>query len=402
VKVLFLATRSPWPSTDGGRVLMARTIEGLHARGHAVTVVAPTSGESPVTDSSRDDQLRIIFVPVRPRPLVPSVLRSLMRRDPGSVLRHEHPAVAGAVSALLSREHFDIVHVEQLHALPQAAAAIARGVRVVLRAENVESDLWYQSAASRPWWRFLAESEAGKLARWERQALGRVTVTVALTRKDAERLRRLSPASCIEVVRAPMPAELPSDDRALAGAPPIVLLSSGWFPNRDGVKWFLRDIWPAVFARLPGARLHLFGRADPSAAGAGVVSHPAPDDARHVFVAGSIFVVPLRIASGASMRILEAWARGVPVVATPTAAAGLDVQNGHALALASTPAEFTRAFSTLFESRHAAVRAIAAGREVLREHHDPTRVAGDLDRIYITADEQHDSRHDGRAGPVSP
>jgi len=130
----------------------------------------------------------------------------------------------------------------------------------------------------------------------------------------------------------------------------------------------------------------------------GVVPHPAPDDARTIFVAGSIFVVPLRIASGASVRILEAWARGVPVVATPSAAAGLDVQNGHALALARTPAEFTRAFTTLFESRHAVDRAIAAGREVLREHHDPARLAADLDRIYITAIE----RHHGRTGPLSP
>jgi glycosyltransferase involved in cell wall biosynthesis len=398
VKVLFLATRSPWPSTDGGRVLMARTLEGLHARGHAVTVVAPTSGDSQVTRPSDGEWLRTILVPVRPRPLVPSVVRSLVRRHPGSVMRHDHPAVAGVVSELLPTEDFDIVHVEQLHALPHAAAAIACGVPVVLRAENVESDLWRDTAASQRRWRLLAEWEARKLARWEREALGRVAVTVAVTRKDADRLRRESPGSRIEVVRAPMPAELPGGDRTLAGAPPIVLLSSRWFPNRDGVTWFLRDIWPAVFARLPGARAHLFGHVDTSGAGPGVVPHPAPDDARTIFVAGSIFVVPLRIASGASVRILEAWARGVPVVATPTAAAGLDVQNGHALARARAPAEFTRAFTTLFESCHAVDRAIAAGREVLREHHDPARLAADLDRIYITAIE----RHNGRTGPPSP
>ena len=285
---------------------MARTLEGLHARGHAVTVIAPTSGESHVTEPSRGDWLRTIFVPVRPRPLVPSVARALMRRHPGSMMRHDHPAVAGVVWDLLPRENFDIVHVEQLHALPHAAAAFARGVPVVLRAENVESDLWHQSAASRPWWRFPAEWEARKLARWEGEALGRVAVTVAVTRKDADRLRRLSPASRIEVVRAPMPAELSIGDRALNGAPPIVLLSSDWFPNRDGATWFLRHIWPAVFASIP--RGFFF---PPGPAGG---ARPPPRGWCCFFLF-SFLVFFLRFASGPVRWFVLGWARGGGVVA---------------------------------------------------------------------------------------
>jgi glycosyltransferase involved in cell wall biosynthesis len=185
-----------------------------------------------------------------------------------------------------------------------------------------------------------------------------------------------------------MPSELPACDRALAGAPPIVLLCSRWFPNHDGVTWFLREVWPAVLAGLPGARLHLFGPAGMSGIGAGVIQHAAPEDARSVFDRGSIFVVPLRIASGTSMRILEAWARGVPVVATPEAAAGLDLAGEESVALARTSAEFTRAFTALFDSRHAVERATTAGRGLLRARHEPTRIAGDLDRIYASVIER--------------
>ena len=64
--VLFVATRSPWPSVDGGRVLMAHTIAGLRARGHAVTVVAPNPDGSATPPPDAAD-LRVRLVPVRRR-----------------------------------------------------------------------------------------------------------------------------------------------------------------------------------------------------------------------------------------------------------------------------------------------------------------------------------------------
>jgi glycosyltransferase involved in cell wall biosynthesis len=66
----------------------------------------------------------------------------------------------------------------------------------------------------------------------------------------------------------------------------------------------------------------------------GVETHPAPADSREAFAPGAILVVPLRIASGIRMKILEAWARGLPVVATPEAAAGLEAEDGRELLLA--------------------------------------------------------------------
>ena len=387
MNVLFVATRSPWPSADGGRVLMARTLDALRSSGHTVTVVAPTL-EAPHPALTPDGSwLHIRLVPVGVRSRASSLARAVLPRTPGSVLRHHHPEVAAVVSDLLDREVFDLVHVEQLHALTHVDPSATGGVPVLLRAENVESDLWRQTAASR-WWRRPAAWEARRLARFERDAMRRVAVTVALTEPDAARLRGLSPGSRVDVVRAPMPAELPPGTRTLDGAPAIALLSSRWFPNRDGAAWFLRHIWPEVAASLPGARLHVFGHPHPGVAGVGVVAHPAPpeqDDASVVFARGSIFVVPLGIASGVRMRILEAWARGIPVVATPAAAAGLDVHEPCAVSIARTPAEFTRAFRALSASQSAVDQAVAAGRAVLRNHHDPSRLALDLDRIYRAA-----------------
>lgn len=405
MNVLFVATRSPWPSVDGGRVLMAQTIAGLRARGHRVTVVAPTpvsadmTPDTPLGPDGAGD-LRLRFVPVRRRGWAESIVRAGFSLCPPAIERHRQPAIAREVGRCL-RAGVDVVHVQQLHAFANVGGVAGRGVPIVLRAENVETDLWRQAGA-RAWWGPAARWSTAALQRWERAALERATSTAAVSDRDAAALRRLAPHAAIDVVPIPMPAALPAGPR-LGGEPAIVLMASAWRPNRDGASWFLGRIWPGVAAALPAARLHVFGLPAGARPGPGVEAHPRPDASIEAFPDGAIAVVPLRIASGANVRILEAWARGLPVVASPIAAggvggggvaagsvgaagvaAGVASGAGVAVAAACTAAEFTAAFRRLTEPA-ARERAVAAGRAALVAHHDPAAMAAGLERVYEAA-----------------
>lgn len=363
LNVLVVATKTPWPPVDGGRLLLALTLEGLEAAGCRTTLVAP--------------ELR----PLRPGPVaVQSVLSGL----PLAIARHRQPALAGDVERHLDAERYDLVHVEQLQALPQAEPAFRRGVPVVLRQQNVESDLWAATAARTPGLKGrLLGIESRRLARWEGRAVRRVAATLPLTNEDAVRLNWLSSGrGRIRVVRAPFP-DLPPGPAPLSGDPPLVLLvSRGWLPNEDSVAWFLGEVWPAVRAEAPGAVLHIFG-ADPNAAPPpGAVHHPAPRDSAEAFAPGSILAVPLRIASGVRMKILEAWARGVPVVGTPAAVAGLEAEDGRELLVAADARDFARAVARLHREPDLVQRLVEEGRRARLERHDPARVVADLLAVY--------------------
>jgi glycosyltransferase involved in cell wall biosynthesis len=179
----------------------------------------------------------------------------------------------------------------------------------------------------------------------------------------------------------PFPDRLASRGEALSGAPAVAVLG-GWLPNRDGAERFAREIWPHIHARCPGAVLHLFGASPRRRAIPSVVAHPAPADSGAVFAPGTILAVPLWIASGVRMKILEAWARGVPVVARPAAAAGLDAEDGRELLLAGDADGFARAIERLHQDRAFAAASVEAGRRHLREHHDPRVVAASLAGVY--------------------
>ncbi|HET9795988.1 MAG TPA: glycosyltransferase family 4 protein [Thermoanaerobaculia bacterium] len=381
MRVLYVATKPPWPPVDGGRLVLKNTVEALAAAGDDVTVVCPGASAPPAPPD-----VRVITVPGSP--WAEETAFALAHGLPVAIARHASRRLAEEVGRRIAGGRPDVVFAEQLQALPGCGAAFRAGVPVVLRAQNVESDLWKaRSAIAGPGRSVLFRIEARRLARWEGDAIARCAAVVALTERDADRLRTLSRgAGSVFAVPAPFPAELPAADAPLPGSPALVLLAGGrWWANADGARWFLREIWPALRERLPAARLHLFG--GESAALPDVVPHPAPADSREAFAPGSVFIVALRAASGVRMKILEAWARGVPVVATRAAAAGLGRTD--ALLLADDAAGFVAAVESLAARPAEARRLAELGRRELVRSHDPAAVAARLREIAAAAGAAH-------------
>jgi polysaccharide biosynthesis protein PslH len=391
MKVLIVATKAPWPPVDGGRFLLRNTLEALAAAGHRPVLVAPV-------DPSRFDLATVArelagcceprLVPAAPGHPIPAAVRSWVSGMPLSVARHALGAVRREVERCLAAERFDIVHAEQLQALPQTAPARARGIPVVLRAQNVESDLWAATARRTPGWRGRGLAiEARRLARWEGEAVRRAAAVLPLTSEDAARLRFLAGGGGrIHLVRAAFPDLPAAAIPPLPGEPAVAVLGSqGWLPNEDSVSWFLAEVWPAAVARLPEAVLHLFGAAPPGPLPAGVVAHPPPRESAEAFAPGSILAVPLRIGSGVRIKVLEAWARGVPVVGTPAALAGLEAEDGREALVAGDAVAFAAALGRLAREPGLASRLIEEGRRARRERHDPARIAADLLAAYGAA-----------------
>jgi glycosyltransferase involved in cell wall biosynthesis len=119
--------------------------------------------------------------------------------------------------------------------------------------------------------------------------------------------------------------------------------------------------------------LRLFGGA--TVESDGIDWRPAPERSETALIEGSILVVPLRVASGVRMKILEAWARGVPVVATPLAARGLGATAGVEFLAGETPVEMARELGRLMGDTRLRAALIEAGRRHLEAHHNPDRWA---------------------------
>ena len=382
--ILWLATKAPWPPVDGGRLLMASTLQELARLGRQVTVVAPMRPGDP--EPQVPDGIEFRPVPEAFRSKVTDLLASWTRGRPFSMARHTSPGMRRLVEALWDSGDFDLVHVEQVQALDNVSAALwRRQVPVLLRAQNVESDLWRALARLRGFVRPLLDFEGRLLAAYEGRAVGRCALTATLTDEDRQRLRELSSIDPgpdeqggLVTVPPPFPAEQEPGTAVLAGDPALVIFgSAGWIPNRLGAEWFLREVQPELRRRVPGARLHLFTDVLLDPLPESVTLHEPRRDSADVFAPGSVLVVPLHMASGIRMKILEAWSRGVPVIATSVAARGLGAVHGEHIFVADDADGFVQAVQRLRDP--AAYGAmVEAGRRRLREVYDPRRVAESL------------------------
>nr|MBP9826395.1 hypothetical protein [Thermoanaerobaculia bacterium] len=98
MRVLWIATKSPWPPRDGGRLLLTESLRAVSAAGVAVTLVAPVErGER----AAAEEALRAVCEPrlvvARQRPRALAALTSVLSGRPYSLARHDRPTVLRAV-----------------------------------------------------------------------------------------------------------------------------------------------------------------------------------------------------------------------------------------------------------------------------------------------------------------
>jgi glycosyltransferase involved in cell wall biosynthesis len=154
--------------------------------------------------------------------------------------------------------------------------------------------------------------------------------------------------------------------RAKYGIDSQTLLFAGFYaygPNREAIDFLVTSVMPALRQRHPSATLALTGGGapycEPWIRNAGAV--PYEDFAGFVGACG-VAVAPIFSGSGTRLKILEAMAAGIPVVATEKAAEGLSLKHGEDILFARDRDEFVRRISELFDNPDFVARLRERGR----------------------------------------
>jgi glycosyltransferase involved in cell wall biosynthesis len=121
------------------------------------------------------------------------------------------------------------------------------------------------------------------------------------------------------------------------------------YPNLDGLMWFCNEIWPKIITKMPGTKLDIVGHiVDPDDINniekfQSIEYHGFVKDIDPFIKTNACLIVPLRFGSGTRIKILESWAKGLPVVSTTLGAEGLGATNHHSILIGDTPEEFSDA-----------------------------------------------------------
>ncbi len=147
----------------------------------------------------------------------------------------------------------------------------------------------------------------------------------------------------------------------------------GHAPNADAVRWFVKEIWPRVNAKLPEVEFHIVGAEAPQAvlalekvAGVKVVGFVP--DLEPILSTYRVGVAPLRYGAGIKGKLAMTMGAGIPCVCTSTAAEGMQIEPGVHGEVADDPQAFADAVVRLYSDPELWARLSAAGRTLIAEN----------------------------------
>jgi glycosyltransferase involved in cell wall biosynthesis len=225
---------------------------------------------------------------------------------------------------------------------PIAAAALARLARrrpVIYNAHNLESGFRHELGAR-------GSSERERMRAFERGLLARSSECWMVSDAEIAAARELCPGARLRYVPNVVDVEAIAPVQPPAGAQRAIFVASfAYEPNLNGLRFLLADVFPRVWAQLPDAKLTLVGAglAQPPSGDPRVQALGFVDDLRAAYAGASCALVPLLQGGGSPLKLIEALAYGLPVIATPRAAGGLEVRDGEHCLIADGGERFAAA-----------------------------------------------------------
>jgi glycosyltransferase involved in cell wall biosynthesis len=385
-RVLMVSPYAILPPIHGGAVFMQQSVEQLRRLVPLhLLVMLDGEHERAAHEPLRDQVASLEFL----------VRRQGKTRGAGSITPFAVREFADPeLEWLLHREVFlnriDVVQLEYTQ-MAQYAGPSRRLVWALF-----EHDIYFQSIArAMKGMGWLEGAKAGfeylRALRWELRALPQLDQIQTCTQENTHYLLSFLPELNGRIrhdLRAGIDAsayEFHPDGRE-----PFSVLFLGSFrhrPNVEALDWLIRHVMPAVLREEPRARLYVAGAGAPE-------DHTLPDLGGAVRVVGfvedvreplsryAVFACPILSGSGVRVKLLEAFAAGIPCVSTRLGAEGLAEEDGRVCRLADEPEAFAQKIVELFRHPEEAAAMARRAREHVERNHDARTMAAKLVETY--------------------
>jgi glycosyltransferase involved in cell wall biosynthesis len=390
-RLLALTSRLPYPPCEGHQLRSWHLLRALASR-HEVTLLCFRRADEPLhIDVLRDTFAAVETFPIpaeHSRPaLVRALARGLLTPTPFVAAKYTSPALRERLAALA--RDADLVHVDMLPLMANTDC-VPVTTPLVLNAHNVEHQLLEQRVrmTAGPLRRTFLGTQCSKLQDFERSACRRATAVLACSTTDADSLRALAPGTDVHVVPNGVDLDALRPAPHPGGARIAFVGQMGWFPNRDGVEWFLHDILPRILASRPDASFVVIGKHEGLQVPDGLATHVRlagfVPDLRPLLHGAAIYVVPLRVGSGTRLKVLEAMALGKAIVTTSVGSEGIALRDGQSALFADDAGTFADAVIGLLDSPGTCGRLGAAARTCVEARYGWDAIGTGLRDLYAT------------------
>lgn len=346
--------------------------------------------EEIVKHSPKGLDLQHVYLDNRVRPF-PALL-NLFTSSAFHVSRFKQSAFQRLLLQQLGEQSYDLIQLEGLSmAVYLPLIRKNSNARIVLRAHNVESIIWQRhlQVEKNPLLRNYLRLQNRRLAKFEKKTAYEVDAIVCITEEDLREFSLLQPGK----VALSIPCGVNLEDYPQCSQKEklydlVYIASFDWLPNRQGIKWFLSDVWPKVLNQRPETTFRLGGRHMPQdiidRESSQLKVEPVVDDMKAFICSGKLAVVPLLAGSGMRIKILENMALGLCQVTTDIGAEGIKLTNGEDIILANDPAEMADKIIALLDNPERSAAIGISARKNAGENYANKSLGKQLVEFYET------------------
>jgi glycosyltransferase involved in cell wall biosynthesis len=361
LRILEIAPQLPIPPIDGGKISIYGQLKSLAKLGHHITFICYKNNKT--SNDDINEMLRYcnpLIIDLNTSNNLIKAFINLFSSKPYNVSKYISKKVVSTLEKIFQIENFDVVHIDHIH-MAWIVEILRRLTNspIVLREHNFESDIvfrYYKNSKN-----FLLKiylfMQYKRLIEYEIFIAQKFDKVIMISKADEKKLKSFNK----NINTITIPAGVDEDLIRIKAYKENKLKYSlfhigdlGWYPNLDGLRWFIENVFPLVVKKIPEVKLFVYGKNSnklkiSTSLNNNVIIKGFVNDLINELKDKEIGIVPLRIGSGIRIKILELMAQGHCLISTSIGCEGIDADNGKNIFIADSENSFAEKILYLFE-----------------------------------------------------
>lgn len=380
MRILQLAPQFPFPSDDGGKIGISNIYYQFLKQGYEVEMICtsrfPIDNEQ-INKYKKEGNINIVLLDSRNTKL--RVLKYFLMNKSMYIEKQYRSNLMQVIESLVDMSTIDIIHADHSNMAKLAIQLSKKYDKPIgLRLHNIEYLIWerfYRGLSKFSPKKLFIGQQFHLLKKLELKFISDSDVAFAITKQDQSLIKKLLPNSNIEVASAGVDVDLWRPDFNCSRVPNSLVIATNfnWFHNVNAVRWFLDRVLPKLREIYPNFQLKIIGKNPPSdfnkyiSVGAKNIGYV--DDVKPYFNQSKVYIAPLFVGGGIRIKILEAMAMGLPVIATDISAEGIEANNEQGLIRANSEEEYFNQIKILFDNEDLRIELGKKARDFILANH---------------------------------
>lgn len=359
-RILYIAPKIPFPPNDGHTKSMFGFIKATFEIGYKIDLICYTQDKKPQKELNKI--CNPFYLEISTPNNILGLIKNFFSNVPYNLAKYKRKELLKFLDNHLKRNEYDFIIIFNTHMgwIVDYLRAKTKSI-IILREENLELSIMekYFQNQENIILKLLAWIQYKKFIKYEPSLCEKFDACFMISSQDKEKLLNFSTKINAIVINSGIDEDLLRFKKFNVDKYSIFHIGSlNWYPNLDGLMWFLDKVFPKIISKEPRSKLFIYGSNLPKDV---LINDEIKNHIVNVGFVENIWqeisdkqiaIVPLRIGSGIRIKILELLASGNIVVSTSIGAEGIGLTNKQNILIADDENDFADVILKLFNDKH--------------------------------------------------